>query len=108
MSRKPIAKLTAKIGQQSYSVLSIWAGNYPGTYSIAREKGTEKYPQLGLFDALKSWGKGEAFLNVSIESQREQRGDSNGYGSRGGNAGGQGGGDDFGAGDFGDGPDLPF
>ena len=82
--RRPVMKLTAKIAGQSYSVLSVWKGNYAGTYSISRDKGTDKAPPLGLFDALKAWGKGEAYLNVSVESEREQR--SDGHGARRGNA----------------------
>lgn len=71
--RRPVIRVTAKMGQQAYSIFSVWKGNYAGTYSISRDKGTEKAPPLGLFDALKAWGKGEAYLNVSVESEREPR-----------------------------------
>lgn len=107
-NRRPVASLTCKIGDQNYSILSVWPGNYPGTYSISRDKGSEKYPSIGDFKAFLSacssvWG-GNGFLNFSIESQREPRSPAQ---RSGGSYDRPAKGDDFGGGgdDFGD---VPF
>jgi hypothetical protein len=44
------------------SILTVWRGSNGG-YSIAKDKDSEKYPAIGLFDALKAWGMGEAFID---------------------------------------------
>jgi hypothetical protein len=119
--QRPVASLTCKIGQQNYSILSIWRGGFPGAYSISRDKGSEKYPSIGDFKAFltacASCWNGEGFLNLSIESEREQRGSGGqrdydrprGTGAGPGDAGYGGVPDDFsgngGGGDFGD---IPF
>ena len=56
--RKPIARITFRKDKQTYSLISIWPGKFPGTYSISRDKGTDKRPPIALFDALKAWGGG--------------------------------------------------
>lgn len=110
--RKPIAKLTFRKDNETYSILTIWPGKFPGTYDVSRDKertsGQGKlFPAMGLFDALKSWGMGVGFLSISVESEREPRSAEQ-------KSGGQYDrppaktGDDFGGGgDFG-GDDIPF
>lgn len=120
-NRRPVASLTCKIGEQNYSILSIWHGNYPGAYSISRDKGSDKYPSIGDFKAFltacASVWSGNGFLNLSIESEREPRGQrtpeqrSGGqYDRPSGNGGARqsSGENDFGGGDFGGGDDIPF
>lgn len=99
--RRPIARLTLRKDRVTYGILSIWRGRYAGTYDISREKPSDRRQTIGLFDALKSWGLGEGFLSISIESEREP------YQPRGGQQepNGFGGGGDFDDG-FGDG--TPF
>ena len=77
--RKPIARITFRKDRQTYSLISIWPGKFPGTYSISRDKGTDKKPPIALFDALKAWGAGEGYLDVSIESERDYSGQGGGY-----------------------------
>lgn len=69
--RRPIARLTLRRDRVTYGILSIWRGKFAGTYDISREKPSDKRQTIGLFDALKSWGLGEGFLSISIESERE-------------------------------------
>jgi hypothetical protein len=73
VSRKPIMRVTYKRDDTTYSVLSVWPGKFPGTYSISRDKGTEKWPAISLVEVIKAFAAGEGFVNVSVESQREQR-----------------------------------
>ncbi len=94
MSNKPIMRVTYKRDQTTYNVLSVWPGKFPGSYSIARDKPSEKYPTISIVDLLKAFANGEGFVNVSVESEREQRGSKLA-------------GNDSGGGDFGD-DDIPF
>jgi hypothetical protein len=76
--QRPVASLTFKKGDQGYSILSIWKGRFPGTYSISKDKGSDRFPSIGTFrdflGACASCWSGDGFLNLSIESGREQRG----------------------------------
>jgi hypothetical protein len=99
MSQGPIMRVTYWRDKVTYSVISIWPGKFPGTYSISRDKGTEKWPAISLVEVIKAFAAGDGFINVSVESQREQR---SGGGPRPRDTGG-----DFGGGDFG-GDDVPF
>lgn len=76
MSNQKIASVTLKRGDQNYSLITVWAGKYPGTYSIALDKGSDKYPAANFLDALKWFAARECFVNLRIESQTEQRGSS--------------------------------
>jgi hypothetical protein len=100
--RECVARLKCKIRneQKSRSVLSVWK-SANGSYSIAKDKDSEKYPAIGLFEALKEWGLGNAFLDFWPADSQRSGGSSRGGGS----SQSQGGstsefGDDFG--------DLPF
>jgi hypothetical protein len=55
-------KLKMRNEQKAKSILSVWRGSNGG-YSITKDKDSEKYPAIGLFDALKAWGMGEAFID---------------------------------------------
>lgn len=63
MSRSPVGrvKLTMKDGSK-FSVLTVWRGDMGG-YSISPDRHTEQYPAMSLFDALKAWSSGHAFLD---------------------------------------------
>jgi hypothetical protein len=76
VSNKPLIKMTFRRGETTHSVLSVWRGKFPGTYSISRDKGTDKYPPISIVDVIKAFAAGEGFVNVSVESEREQRGSS--------------------------------
>jgi hypothetical protein len=71
VSNKPIMKMTFRRGETTHSVLSIWRGKFPGTYSVSRDKGTDKYPPISFVDVIKAFAAGEGFVNVSVESERE-------------------------------------
>ena len=71
--RKPLARLSIRIDKQTHAIATIWPGKFPGTYDISRDKSTEKFPAMGLFDALKAWGGGTGYLGFSVESERERR-----------------------------------
>jgi hypothetical protein len=73
VSQKPILRVTYKRDDTTYSVLSVWPGKFPGTYSVSRDKGNDKYPAISIIDVLKAWAAGTGFVNVSVESEREQR-----------------------------------
>ncbi len=108
MSKRPVASLTMsrKVNDawQNYSVLSIWETDHAGLFSVSADKGSEKYPSIGLIDAIKGFASGARF---SIRVSRESGGGQRGGGSQGG--GDRRGNDDFGGGgsDFGD-NDIPF
>lgn len=44
------------------SILTVWRGSNGG-YSISKDKHSDQYPAIGLFEALKAWGTGEGFLD---------------------------------------------
>ena len=71
--RKPVLRVTYKRGEQRFSVLSVWPGKYPGTYSVSADKGNDEYPAIGLIDVIKAFVARDGFVNVSVEGQREQR-----------------------------------
>ena len=102
-NRRPIASLTMsrKVDNawQNYSVLSIWPTDHAGLYSISPDKGNEKYPPIGIIDAIKAFATGARF-SVRVASESQPR--SNSGGERRGN-------DDFG-GSYGssDDPEIPF
>ena len=89
--RRPVLRVTYKRGDTNYSVISVWPGKFPGSYSISRDKGNDRYPAISIVEVIKAFAAGEGFVNVSVESEREQRG-----GSRGGSSGGYGGADPMG------------
>ena len=76
MSNTKIASISVKRGDKTYSLLTVWSGKYPGTYSIALDKGSEKYPAIGFLDALKAFAAREAFVNLRIDSQTEKPAES--------------------------------
>ncbi len=102
-NRRPIASLTMsrKDGDtwKNFSVLSIWPTDHAGLYSISPDKGNDRYPPIGLIDAIKAFAGGARF-SIRVNSETTPR--SNG-GDRRGN-------DDYGGGSYGssDDPDLPF
>lgn len=107
MSNRPIASLTMsrKVDGAwvNYSVLSVWATENAGLYSISPDKGSEKYPPIGIVDAIKAFASGARFsIRVSSESQPRNGGGTRRGGDRRGN-------DDFG-GSYGssDDPEIPF
>lgn len=110
MSRRPVIQVTAKIGDQNHSVLSVWKSDrIAGMYSVSLDKGTEKYPAINFLTLLKAFAAGGIFVNVKVESETEQRGNSRGSQPNGGGYGGYGGQPNGGGGggDFGD-DDVPF
>lgn len=74
--RRPVLRVTYKRGDTNYSVISVWPGKFPGSYSISRDKGTDKYPAISIVEVIKEFAAGNGFVNVSVESEREQRGGS--------------------------------
>ena len=76
MSRRPIASLTLsrKDGDRwlNYSVLSIWETDNAGLYSISADRGSEKYPPLGLIDAIKMFAQG-ARMSIRVTSETQPR-----------------------------------
>lgn len=99
MSKRPIASLTLskKDGDQwqNYSVLSIWETDHAGLYSVSADRGSDKYPPLGLVDAIKMFASG-ARMSIRVQSQTQPRSSGGGGSSRRDRD------DDFG------GDDLPF
>jgi hypothetical protein len=67
-------RVTFKRENVNYSVLSIWPGKFPGSYSVSRDKPSEKYPAISLVDVIKAFAAGDGYVNVSVESEREPRG----------------------------------
>ena len=96
--RKALVRFTFTKDRVKHGIMTVWSGNYPGTYSLSRDKGSDRFPAIGLFDALKSWGMGSGFIDISVESQREQRGGQDRPAR---------GGEDFGSGGFGN-DEVPF
>lgn len=72
--RSALVRLSFRKDKQTFGILSIWPGKFAGLYDVSRDKDSVKYPTIGLFEALKSWGQGTGYLQLSIESEREQRG----------------------------------
>lgn len=69
-----VGSLSFKSDGTTYSVLSVWeSAQYPGSYSINRDKGTEQYPPISLIDALKSWVLGKGYLNWRMAQQQAER-----------------------------------
>jgi hypothetical protein len=89
--------------RKRFDVLSVWSGRFKGSYSVRKAKGNDKYPSIGLFDALKAWGLGDGYIDVTIESQRERTPEQRSGGSYDRAPRGN---DDFGGG--GDDPEIPF
>lgn len=79
MSSRPILSVTFKLRETTYSVLSVWPGRYPGTYSVTRDRGTEKRPSISLIDVIKAFTNGEGFVNVRVHESRSQGGESGGF-----------------------------
>ena len=104
MSNRPIASLTVsrKVDGAwvNYSVLSIWETEHNGLYSILADKGSDKYPPMGLIDAIKAFVSG-ARMSIRVASQTQSRGGRQRQEPRERNG-------DFGGGGYGDDPDLPF
>lgn len=79
MSSRPILSVTYKRGETTYSVLSVWPGRFPGTYSISRDKGSDKYPAISLVEVIKGFAAGDGFVNVRMAESRSQGGESGGF-----------------------------
>ena len=52
--RKPIARLSMRRDKQTFGILTIWPGRFPGTYDISRDKGSERYPRYPLPPEIKT------------------------------------------------------
>lgn len=74
MSKRPVMRVTFKRDNVNYSVLSVWPGGFPGSYSVSRDKGTAQYPAISLGDVIRAFIAGDGYVNVSVESEREPRG----------------------------------
>lgn len=66
MSRRPVLSVTYKRGDTTYSVIAVWPGKYPGTYSVSRDKGSEKYPPISLVEVIKGFAAGDGFVDVRM------------------------------------------
>lgn len=71
MSNEKIASITVKgkADGKNYSLITIWAGKFPGTYSVSLDNGTDKYPALDLLKAIKMFASKDAYVNVRVESE---------------------------------------
>lgn len=79
MSNRPVMSVTFRRGEQNYSVLSVWPGKFAGTYSVSRDKGTDKYPAISLGDVIRAFIAGEGFVNVRVTSEAGRGGSGGGY-----------------------------
>jgi hypothetical protein len=67
---RKVASLSYKRGQTTHSVLTVWeSAQYPGSYSISRDKGTDKYPPISLIDVIKGFVAGDGFVNFRMWEQ---------------------------------------
>lgn len=82
MSDRPVLSVTYKRGDTTYSVISVWPGRFAGTYSVSRDKGSEKYPALSIIDVLKAFASGDGFIDVRVNGT-ENSGQSGGFGGGG-------------------------
>lgn len=72
---KKIGSLSYKQGETNYNVLSIWeSAQYPGTYSISRDKDRDQYRAISLFDALKGFVAGTGYLTFRMPRPSNDRG----------------------------------
>ena len=99
MSNEKIASITVKgkADGKNYSLITIWAGKFPGTYSVSLDNGTDKYPAIDLLmmllphlqrsnsvsldngtdkypaidllKAIKMFASKDAYVNVRVESE---------------------------------------
>lgn len=83
MSNKPVMSVSFKRGEQSYNVLSVWRGSYAGTYSVSRDKGSERYPAISVIEVIKALAAGDGFVNVRVASQADAAPRSGGGGGAG-------------------------
>ena len=71
--RKPICRLSVRKDKQTFNILTVWPGKFPGLYDINRDKPNGNYQTMSFGDALRAWSAGDAYLQLSWESQREKR-----------------------------------
>lgn len=100
MSNAPIARISIRRKEgdswRSYSVLSAWPTKFDGLVNVTLDRGSEKYPAMGLLDAIKAVAAG-----ASIEVRTTMPRSGNGGSRQSSDSGYQSGG-------FDDGGDLPF
>jgi len=81
VSSRPILSVSYKRGDTTYSVISVWPGKFPGTYSISRDKGSDKYPPISLVEVIKGFAAGDGFVNVRTSESGSGRQEYGGGGA---------------------------
>lgn len=76
MSNTPIARISVRRKEgdsyKSYSMLTVWRTKIDGLYNVSLDRGSEKYPAMGLLDALKAVAAGASF-EVRMNNGRSER-----------------------------------
>lgn len=76
MSNTPIARISIRRKEgdayKSYSVMTAWSTKFDGLFNVTLDKGSEKYPAMGLLDAFKAVASG-ASIEVRINNGRSER-----------------------------------
>ena len=107
MSNTPIARISVRRKEgdsyRSYSVLTAWSTKFDGLINVSLDKGSEKYPAMGLLDAIKAVAAGASLeIRTGQKSPESRSGGSYDRPNRGGSS-------DFGDGGFdGADPEIPF
>lgn len=78
----PIARISVRRKEgdtfRSYSVLTAWSSKFDGLFNVTLDKGSEKYPAMGLLDAIKAVASG---ASIEVRMQRPRSPESRSGGS---------------------------
>ena len=62
---KPIARISVRRKEgdawKSYSVVTVWSTKHDGLYNVSLDRGNDKYPAMGLLDAIKALAAGASW-----------------------------------------------
>jgi hypothetical protein len=78
--RHCVARVTISKDKQKYNCISVWSTKFPGVYSLSRDKASDKYPAMGLVEAIKAFAAGEIFVDVRVEGESGGRRNDDGSG----------------------------
>lgn len=82
MSNTPIARISVRRKEgdtfRSYSVLTAWSSQFDGLFNVTLDKGSEKYPAMGLLDAINAVAVG---ASIEVRMQRSRSPESRSGGS---------------------------
>ena len=72
---RKIGSLSYKEGNDTYNVVSVWeSAQYPGSYSLSRDKENGSYKAMSIVDALRGFAAGRGYIDFRMQREQSSHG----------------------------------